>query len=82
MNKYSEIKKEFQELEKKISDPELMSNPKEFSQIAKDHATLKKVYDLIISLEKIEENITNNQEIIKNESDTELLELAQEDLKL
>ena len=59
-----------------------MSNPKEFSQIAKDHATLKKVYDLIISLEKIEENITNNQEIIKNESDTELLELAQEDLKL
>lgn len=82
MNKYSEIKKEFQELEKKISDPELMSNPKEFSQIAKDHAALKKAYDLIISLEKIEENITNNQDIIKNESDTELLELAQEDLKL
>ena len=81
MSKFSEIKEKFNKLEKEISDPQLMSNPQAFSQLAKEHADLKKAYDLIVSLEKIEENILNNQDIIKENPDKELLELAQEDLK-
>ena len=80
MNDISEIKIRFKELEQQLSNPDIVSNPSEFTKIAKEHAVLKKRYDLIMAIEKINDNISGNQEIIKSEGSSELGQIAQEEL--
>jgi len=78
---YEEIKNKFQDLEKKLSDPNVTADMKEYTKISKEHANLKLAYEMILELEKVEKNITDNQEIIKNESDAELRAMAQDELE-
>lgn len=76
-----EIKTKYNELEAKLSDPEIISNHEKISQIAKEHSGLKKSYDLILEIEKIEKNIIDNQELIDNDPASELGKIAEEELK-
>jgi len=78
---YTKIKQQFQDLEKQLADPAVVSNPKKLATVSRQHAELKPVMDLIIQLEKIEENIKQNEEIITQPNDKELKELAQIELK-
>ena len=80
MNEISEIKNKFAELEKKLSDPEIISNNQKLTKIAKEHSALKKVHGLIVEIEKNGQNIKNNEELIKSESGSELALMAQEEL--
>lgn len=77
---YDEIKKQFKTLEKDLSDPTLVKNPAKLAQTAKKHADLKIAFDLIMELENIARDIKANNEILKNDKDNELKELAQEEL--
>ncbi len=78
---YTKIKQQFQDLEKQLADPAVVSNPKKLATVSRQHAELKPVMDLIVQLEKIEENIKQNEEIITQPNDKELKELAQIELK-
>lgn len=78
---YSEIKQQFKDLEKQLTDPAVVSDPKKLAAVSRQHAELKPVMDLIVQLEKIEENIKQNEEIITQPNDKELKELAQIELK-
>lgn len=80
MNRSEEIKLKYEELEKKLSDPSLISDASTLTKIAKEHSSLKKAYALIMELDKLNRNINDNQEIIKNESSSDLIRLAQEEL--
>lgn len=80
MNEIKEIKNKFIELEKKLSDPEIISNNQELTKIAKEHSVLKKVYNLIMEIEKIEKNINDNKDLVKSEEGSELALIAQEEL--
>lgn len=80
MNEIKEIKNKFIELEKKLSDPEIISNNQELTKIAKEHSVLKRVYNLIMEIEKIEKNINDNKDLIKSEEGSELALIAQEEL--
>jgi peptide chain release factor 1 len=73
---FEEIKKEWRELEKKLSDPEIINDREKLTEISKKHSELKDVIELIDNLEKIKLNISQNQEIIDNEKDSELSEMA------
>lgn len=77
---YEETKKKFLELENKLSDPEISKNQKEMVKISQEHAGLRKAIGLIFDLEKINFNISQNNEIISKESDNELKAMAQEEL--
>lgn len=77
---HEEIKQKFADLEKKLMDPEIIKDQKELIKISQEHAGLKKVIGLIFDLEKINLNISQNNEIIKNEADPELKSMAQEEL--
>ncbi len=80
MNEIKEIKNKFIELEKKLSDSEIISNNQELTKIAKEHSALKKVYNLIMEIEKLDKNIGDNKELIKSEEGSELALIAQEEL--
>lgn len=76
----NEIKTKYQELGAKMSDSAIISDPTQLTKIAKELSSLKKAYDLITEIEKIEENISGNQEIIKLEEASDLAKMAAEEL--
>ncbi|MFH0840390.1 MAG: peptide chain release factor 1 [bacterium] len=78
---YDHIKKEFAELEKQLSDPAVVSDLKKLQEISKKHADLRNIVELIKQLEKIEDNINQNQEMIEKESDQELIAMAKTELE-
>lgn len=80
MEKFLEIKNKFQELEKKLSDPKILSDSSELTKVAKEHSLIKKTYNLVIEIEKLNTNIEDNQEIIKTEGSFELAKMAQEEI--
>lgn len=77
---YQEIKQKFADLEKKLIDPEIIKDQKKLIKISQEHAAFKKVIGLIFEFEKITLNISQNNEIIKNETEIELKTMAQEEL--
>ncbi|RMD59029.1 peptide chain release factor 1 [Candidatus Parcubacteria bacterium] len=78
---YQEIKHKFAELEKQLSDLEIIADARKLSQVSKQHAELKEIVDLINQWEKIQANIAQNKEILTNENDEELKELAASELE-
>ena len=77
---YQEIIKKFNQLELELSKPELINDIKKYTQISKERAEIKEAYDLIMELKKIQQEIINNNEIIKNEKDSEIVEMARAEL--
>ena len=77
---YEEIKQKFNDLEKKLSDPEIIKDQKELVKISQQHANLKKVIGLILDLEKTNLAIIENNEIVTKDYDPELKAMASEEL--
>lgn len=81
LQKLNFIEAKYDELSMKISDPSIMANQKEWQKLCKEHADLEVVVTKYRVFKKLEEDITFNKEIISEESDKELREMAQEELK-
>ena len=77
---YQEIIKKFNQLNEELSKPDIINDIKKYTEISKEHAEIKEAYDLIMKLEKIKQDIVDNNEIIKNEKDSEIVEMAQAEL--
>lgn len=74
------LKKEFEELEKKLSDPEFFSNFKKSQDLLKRHAELKEILELSDKLERVEKNLKENNELISSETDEDILSMAREEI--
>lgn len=79
---YEDIKQQYQELEKQISDPETIKDVKKYTEIKKKHAELKEVIDMVFELEKIAEAVKQNKEIVDNETEEELANMAKDELSV
>ena len=83
MVKLEEIKKEYDILQKKLSNLNksgLSLNRKEFAQSSKRLVFLQEVIEKIKEKEKIEKHIKENKELLK-ESDEELKKMASQDIR-
>ncbi len=78
---YEDIKEKFKGLEDKLSEPEITQNPQKLAEVSQEHSFYKKVVDLIAQLEKIDQDIKENEEIVNSEQDEEMTEMAQEELQ-
>ncbi len=74
-----QIKEKYNELEKKLNNPEINKDHQAMIKISQEHANLKKIINLINNLEALESDYNNNLEIINNENDIEFKEMAQID---
>lgn len=79
--KYLNLKEKFNELSKKLSDPNIVQDQSVFQKIAKEHKDIAPTVEKIIKLEKIEKELEENQIMLKQEKDPELLEIANEEIK-
>ncbi len=77
---YEDIKEKYKELETALSNPEIMNNQEKIKHISKEQAEIKEVYHLILKLEKNNKTIEENKQIINNNSNSDLINMAKEEL--
>ncbi|MDP2820962.1 MAG: peptide chain release factor 1 [bacterium] len=76
-----EFRKEYEKIMKELSDPELFSDWSKSEEISKRKVFLEKIINSYEKIEKINKEIKENQDLLKNEKDAELMALAAADLK-
>jgi len=79
--KLEKLEKEKEDLLKKLSDPEFLSNKKNFEEIPRKLKKIEEEIDFLKTLAKIEKKIKGAEEILAEATDDELLSLAEEDIK-
>lgn len=80
LQKLQTIRDEYDSLSKKMSDPETVSDPKVYRDLARKEAHLRPVVELIKKYEDALKQIRDSEELLDTEKDEEMLEMAQEEL--
>lgn len=71
--KLEDVEKRYDELTKKISDPEIIAQNKEWQKMMKEHSELTPIVEKYREYKKISQSIKDNEEML---SDPELKELG------
>lgn len=74
---FTDIVQEFRSLEAALQSAELLSNPEKLKEASKRYAELKPVAEKIFLLQSCEQALAQAKEIIKENSDAELVAMAQ-----
>ena len=74
------VKEKCSDLEKKISDPEIINNQEQWQKLMKEHADLSPVVKKYEEYLKANDDIKGAKDIIANETDEDLRDLAKEEL--
>ena len=80
-NKLAQLQSRFEELSAALSDPEIYGQPEKLTKVTKEHSSLKSLVDDYRSLLDIREQIEGNREIMEQNEDPELTEMARSELK-
>ncbi|MFA5537225.1 MAG: peptide chain release factor 1 [Bacillota bacterium] len=82
LEKLKDIEKRYKELETLLGDPEVISNQTEYQKHAKNHASLTDVVTTFREYQKVLEEAEGANELLAEEEDEELRELAQTELQM
>ena len=80
IEKLEALKAKFQQLGTALTNPEIVSNNKRFTEISKEYKKLEPLVSKYDQYRACLDSIAFNKDILNNESDSELRELAKEDL--
>ncbi len=80
LEKLSELEEKFEELQKKISDPETINNHELYMKLVKEQAELEPVIEKFRQYKKVINDIKEAEELLGG-ADEELKELAEEELE-
>ncbi len=80
LDKLEAIKLRWEEVERELSNPDTVSDMKRFAKLNKEYKDLGKIVDEYHIYKNIVSNIETNRDILANEKDQELREMAKEDL--
>jgi len=78
---YDNVKEKFKELEKELQKPEIIGDSRKMREVARRHAELKEVVEMVLKLEKIENGIKQSEEILEKSEEEELRAMAKEELE-
>lgn len=78
-DKLHELKDRFYYLEEKLSDPEVISNIKEFAKVNREYKELQEIVGMIDDYDSLKSNIATAKEMMREE-DEEMREMAREEL--
>lgn len=80
LDKLKDIQKKFIDVEKSLSDPAQISNPQRLQELSKMHAEFSPIVSAYKDYQQLETAIEETQTLLAEESDEDMLELAQEEL--
>ena len=63
------VVEKFQKLEEDLGNPELLTNQKEYQQIARERAEIAPVVDKYTHYKKLKEQLQENQSLFESEAD-------------
>ncbi|MCB0730764.1 MAG: peptide chain release factor 1 [Ignavibacteriae bacterium] len=79
--KLKEIKANFDNIEKELSDPDLARNQEKIIELSKKRSSLIDIVEAYKKYDKILKNIEGNKEIVKSSDEDDLVELAEIELE-
>lgn len=80
LDKLNEIKKEYEDLQAKISVPGIMNDQAQYTKYMRRIKHLEEIYNLANKYQKVVDEINESEGLIENEKDKELIEMAREQL--
>ena len=75
------IENKYEELSIKISDPSVMADQKEWQKLCKEHAELEILVMKYREYKKAQDELESAKEMLKDETDRDMREMAQEEIK-
>ena len=78
--KLNEVENRYEELEKLLTDPKVLGNPKEMQKLARERAGISKLVETYRVYKRVEEEIEESHSLLA-ESDEEMKELAKAELQ-
>lgn len=80
-HKLQSLTERYEEVSMLLSSPEVIENQNKFRELSKEYAQLEPIADSFKAYQKCQNDISDNQSLIEEESDAELILLAEEDIK-
>jgi len=76
-----ELESKLANLEKKLSDPGLIANQREYKKVAQEHAQVTKLAALSSRYRKVNDELAESRKMLEEEEDPELLELVRNEIE-
>jgi len=81
-DKFADLEDRISHLEGRMSDPELVTDQKEFQKVVKEHAHLTKLNTIYGQFTQVQNEIAENKSLLRDENeDPEIKELAKEEIE-
>lgn len=80
LDKLENLYIKYKQVEEKLSDPESTSDMEKFTSLNKEYRNLEPIANKYLELKNLSSNIAASRDILKNESDAELKEMAKMEL--
>ncbi|HKI87507.1 MAG TPA: PCRF domain-containing protein, partial [Draconibacterium sp.] len=81
LEKYESIKHRFEEVEQQITDPEIIADMKRYVKLNQEYKNLQKLVAKFQEYKNLVDNIDSGKEILAEESDEEMREMAHEEME-
>ncbi|MCL4387116.1 MAG: peptide chain release factor 1 [Patescibacteria group bacterium] len=81
LEKYPKYKAEYDEILKKLGDPSVVSDVQKLKELSQKKVELGELVNLFEDLKKTQDQIEDVEKILRNESDPELTEMAEEEIR-
>ncbi|MCL2480399.1 MAG: peptide chain release factor 1 [Spirochaetaceae bacterium] len=81
-DKIEELVTRYREIEKKLSDPDIVKDQKNYKEIMQEHYYLREVFETNEKYKKTSSQIEDAKLIVSEEKDPQLKEMAKEEIKL
>ncbi len=79
--KLKEVEEKFEEVERLMAVPENISNREKFMSLSKTYNELKEVVDTYREYKKLKSELSENEELLREDKDPEMKELVKEEIK-
>ncbi len=79
--KLEQLKSRYEELAVALSDPGIYDQPEKLTEVTKEHSSLKSLVEDFEKWKNLKNQIRGNEEVIAQNEDPELTEMARMELK-
>lgn len=79
-NKLEQTIKRYQELNRKLSDPQVIANQKEFQKLSKERAGLVELVETYTQYQAVQKSLKENRELAEKEKEAAIREMAKEEI--
>ncbi len=82
LQKLEEVKNDYDKLTKELENPDIFKDIDRYSKLSKEHSDLKPIVEKYVEYKNILDAIKETKEMLKNEKDHEMKDMAKEELEI